>query len=77
MLQGLAAVAVPLLAYLKAGDHCLMPDSVYGPAHNLANNMMKGWGIETEFYDPCVDEAGMAALIRDDLRLALAGVPLP
>ena len=28
---GLAAVMVPLLAYLKTGDHCLMPDSVYGP----------------------------------------------
>ena len=46
---GLAAVMVPLLAYLKAGDHCLMPDSVYGPARNLATTLMAGWGIETEF----------------------------
>ena len=72
---GLAAVAVPLLAYLKAGDHCLMPDSVYGPARNLANNMMKGWGIETEFYDPCVDEAGMAALIRDNTKVVYTESP--
>ena len=28
---GLAAVAAPLMAWLKAGDRCLMPDSVYGP----------------------------------------------
>src|SRR6476646_6939516 len=28
--SGLAAVTTPLLAWLKSGDHCLMPDHVYG-----------------------------------------------
>lgn len=72
---GLAAVAVPLLAYLKAGDHCLMPDSVYGPARNLANGLLKGWGVETTFYDPCVDEAGMAALLRPNTRVVYTESP--
>jgi len=72
---GLAAVAVPLLAYLKAGDHCLMPDSVYGPARNIATGMMKGWGIETEFYDPCIDEAGMRALIRSNTKVVYTESP--
>ena len=63
---GLAAVAVPLLAYLKAGDHCLMPDNVYGPARNLCEGLLKGWGIDTTYYDPTVDEAGMAALIQPE-----------
>lgn len=72
---GLAAVAVPLLAYLKAGDHCLMPDSVYGPARNIATGLMKGWGIETEFYDPCVDEAGMRALIRPNTKVVYTESP--
>jgi cystathionine beta-lyase len=72
---GLAAVAVPLLAYLKAGDHCLMPDSVYGPARALANGMMAGFGIETSFYDPMIDEAGMAALIRDNTRVVYTESP--
>src|SRR5688500_399987 len=40
----LAAVAVPLLAYLISGDHCLMPDSAYGPARNLCEGLLKGWG---------------------------------
>ena len=52
--SGLAAVTTPLLAYLAAGDHCLMPDSVYGPARGFANGMMKRMGIETSFYDPCI-----------------------
>ncbi|MCU0888180.1 MAG: cystathionine beta-lyase [Rubritepida sp.] len=72
---GLAAVVVPLLAYLKAGDHCLMPDSVYGPARNLANTLLKGWGVETSFYDPCVDEAGMRALIRPNTRVVYTESP--
>ncbi len=72
---GLAAVAVPLLAYLKAGDHCLMPDSVYGPARSLAGGLMTGWGIETQFYDPTVDEAGMRALIRGNTRVVYLESP--
>lgn len=72
---GLAAVAVPLLAYLKSGDHCLMPDNVYGPARTLANGLLKGWGIETTFYDPCVDEAGMAALIRPNTKVVYTESP--
>jgi cystathionine beta-lyase len=72
---GLAAVMVPLLAYLKAGDHCLMPDSVYGPARNLAEGLMKGWDIETTFYDPTVDEAGMRALIRPNTKVVYTESP--
>ncbi len=72
---GLAAVAVPLLAWLKAGDHCLMPDSVYGPARTLADTLMTGWGIETTYYDPCVDEAGMAALIRPNTKVVYTESP--
>ena len=73
--SGLAAVAVPLLAYLKAGDHCLMPDSVYGPARNLAETLLRGWGIETGFYDPCVDEAGLHSLLRPNTRVVYTESP--
>ncbi|MBV1798275.1 cystathionine beta-lyase [Siccirubricoccus sp. G192] len=72
---GLAAVAVPLMAYLKSGDHCLMPDSVYGPARNLCETLLKGWGVETTFYDPTVGEAGMRALIRPNTRVVYTESP--
>ncbi len=72
---GLAAVAVPLLAYLKAGDHCLMPDSVYGPARSLAEGMMRGWGIETTFYDPAINAPGLEALWRPNTRVLYAESP--
>lgn len=72
---GLAAVTLPLMAYLKAGDHCLMPDSVYGPARNIANTLLANWGIATSFYDPCVDEAGMRALIRPNTKVVYTESP--
>lgn len=72
---GLAAVAVPLLAYLKAGDHCLVPDSVYGPARNLCEELMTGWNIETTFYSPTIDEAGITALMRPNTKVVYAESP--
>ncbi|WP_237214893.1 cystathionine beta-lyase [Falsiroseomonas oryziterrae] len=66
---GLAAVAVPLLAFLKAGDHCLMPDSAYGPARALAEGMMKGWGIETTFYEPTTTAEALAPHFRANTRV--------
>ncbi|MCX8134636.1 MAG: cystathionine beta-lyase [Roseococcus sp.] len=72
---GLAAVTLPLMAYLRTGDHCLMPDSVYGPARAFATTLLARWGIETTFYDPCVDEAGMRALLRPNTKVVYTESP--
>lgn len=73
--SGLAAVTTPLLTYLKAGEHCLMPDSVYGPARGFADGMMAGLGIETTFYDPCIDAAGIEALMRPNTTVLYTESP--
>lgn len=72
---GLAAVTVPLLAFLKTGDHMLMPDSVYGPARAFADGMLARLGIETTYYDPLVDEAGLAALMRPNTTVVYTESP--
>src|SRR3954463_11847772 len=66
--SGLAAVTTPLLSYLKAGEHMLMPDSVYGPARAFAAGMLHQLGIETTFYDPVIDGPGVEALMRPNTR---------
>jgi len=73
--SGLAAVTVPLLAFLNAGEHCLMPDSVYGPARNFATGMLPRLGIETTFYHPDIDEAGIAELIRPNTKVVYTESP--
>ncbi|MBV9783848.1 MAG: cystathionine beta-lyase [Acidisphaera sp.] len=73
--SGLAAVTVPLLAYLKAGDHVLVPDSVYGPARSFCNSMLARLGIETTYYQPTIDAAGITALFRPNTAVLYTESP--
>jgi cystathionine beta-lyase len=75
--SGLAAVTTALLAYLKAGDHCLIPDSVYAPTRTFADHTLKQYGVTTTYYDPVVDEAGMAALLRPTTTTTVVVVESP
>ena len=72
--SGLAAVAVTLCAMLRAGDHLLMTDSVYGPARKLCDTLLAGFGVETTYYDPVIG-AGIAELIRPNTRLVYMESP--
>ena len=73
--SGLAAVTTPLLAFLKSGDHCLMPDSVYGPTRNFTDGVLKRYGVETTFYDPVIDEAGITELMRPNTTVVYTESP--
>ncbi len=73
--SGLAAVTTALLAYLKAGDHCLMADSVYGPSRSFCDGVLSGLGIATTYYRPEIDEPGLAALMRPGTRVVYVESP--
>ena len=55
--SGLAAITVPLLAFLNPGDHMLMLDAVYGPARRFTDTLLTRIGVETTFYDPTIGAA--------------------
>ncbi len=61
--SGLGAISLALLTTLKAGDHLLMPDSVYRPTRNFCAGMLAKMGIETTYYDPLIG-AEIASLFR-------------
>lgn len=65
---GQAAIALVYFAFMSAGQHALVPDSVYGPNRLLANGLLRRLGIEVDFYDPLIG-AGIDALVRDNTRL--------
>jgi cystathionine beta-lyase len=73
--SGLAAVTTPLLAFLKSGDHCLLPDHVYGPARNFAETVLRRFGVEITFYHPELDEAGITALLRPNTTVVYTESP--
>ncbi|MER8992334.1 cystathionine beta-lyase [Mesorhizobium sp. M0074] len=72
--SGLAAVTLPLLAFLSAGDHLLIVDSVYHPTRNFADTMLKRLGIEVEYYEPRIG-AGIAALIKPNTKVVFTESP--
>src|SRR5215469_18643554 len=43
--------AIPTIdfAFLKAGDHILVPESVYGPNRKFCRLVLKRFGVETTF----------------------------
>lgn len=72
--SGLAAVTVPLLAYLSAGDHMLVVDSVYHPTRHFADTVLKRLGVSVDYYDPHVG-AGIAALMKPNTRVVFTESP--
>lgn len=72
--SGLAAVTIPLLAFLSSGDHVLIVDSVYHPTRNFADTMLTRLGVEVEYYDPLVG-AGIAALMKPNTKVVFTESP--
>ncbi|RWM91776.1 MAG: cystathionine beta-lyase [Mesorhizobium sp.] len=72
--SGLAAVTIPLLTFVSAGDHVLIVDSVYHPTRNFADTMLKRLGIEVEYYDPRIG-AGISSLIKPNTKVVFTESP--
>ncbi len=72
--SGLVAVTLPLLAFLSAGDHLLITDSVYHPTRNFADTVLKRFGVTTEYYDPEIG-GGIASLIKPNTKVVFTESP--
>lgn len=73
--SGLAACALPFLAYVSAGDHCLLSDSVYGPTRRFADRVLRRFGVEVTYFPPLANEDELRALVRPTTRLIYAESP--
>ena len=72
--SGLAAVTIPLLAFLSSGDHALIVDSVYGPTRHFANTMLRRLGVEVEYYDPH-EGAAIERLLKPNTKVVFTESP--
>lgn len=72
--SGLGAVSTALLAFVQAGDHILVTDSVYQPARTFCDRMLSRLGVETTYYDPQAGDR-IASLIRPNTRLIYVESP--
>ena len=71
---GQGAIALVNLSLLKAGDHVLIPNNIYGPHRRLANDVLRRFGVEASYYDPLIG-AEIAEQIRDNTRLVWCESP--
>ena len=72
--SGLSAVTLSLAAFVRAGDHILVTDSVYGPARKFCDLTLARFGVETTYYDPTIG-ADISQLIRPNTRLVYTEAP--
>ena len=72
--SGLAAITCALTAFLESGDHLLMADTVYEPTRKFCDGILKGFGVETEYYDPLIGD-GIADLMRDNTHAVFMESP--
>ncbi len=76
--SGLTACTTAILAYVRHGDHVLVPDSVYWPTRRFCRDTLSRYGVEATFYDPCVGEQGeaaVAAMFRNNTRVLFLESP--
>lgn len=65
---GQAAIALVYLATCRSGSHVLLPYNAYGPNKEMANGLLKKFGVILEAYDPLIGSE-ISKLIRPETSL--------
>ncbi|HMD42887.1 MAG TPA: cystathionine beta-lyase [Candidatus Acidoferrum sp.] len=71
---GQAAISLINFALLQAGDHILVPASVYFPSRQLASRLLSRFGITATFYDPLIG-SDISGLFQANTRLVWCESP--
>ncbi|HEX7157354.1 MAG TPA: PLP-dependent transferase, partial [Burkholderiaceae bacterium] len=72
--SGLTACTLAILAYVRAGDHVLVPDSVYFPTRRFCRDTLARYGVRATFYDPRAG-AGIEGLFEPATRVLFLESP--
>ena len=71
---GQAALALVYFSCLNAGDHVLVPESVYGPSRAFADHVLRRYGVDVEYYEP-LEGAAIARRFKNTTRLVWCESP--
>ncbi len=71
---GQAAISLANLSFLKAGDHVLLPENIYGPNRKFCAQVMRRFGVEVEFY-PVGPAEAIVPQIKQNTRLVWCESP--
>ena len=71
---GQCAIPTINFAFLKAGDHILVPESVYGPSRKFCRLVLNRFGVDTTFYPPEIG-ADIETLLKPNTRMVWCESP--
>jgi cystathionine beta-lyase len=71
---GQCAISTTNFAFLKSGDHILVPESVYGPYRKLTRFVLRRFGVESTFYPPMVGHE-IESLLKSNTRMVWCESP--
>src|SRR5579863_925290 len=71
---GQAAISLVNFAMLQAGDHILVPASVYYPNRKLTTQLLSKFGVTSTFYDPLIG-SDIGKLIQEKTKLVWCESP--
>ena len=72
--SGMGAILTMCLAYLKAGDHLLAANQLFGSSIGLFNNYMAKFGVEVSYVD-CFDNDAWAKAVRPNTKVIYCESP--
>ena len=72
--SGLAGITSAICAFVKAGDHLLVSDSVYAPTRAFCERQLRGQGVEVEYYDPLIGSR-ISDLLKPNTRAVFCETP--
>lgn len=72
--SGLLAITSTLQAFLQAGDHLLICNSVYGPVRRFATTLLKKFGVKTSYF-PANCGADIETYLTPETRVILMESP--
>jgi len=73
--SGLSACTAALMSVLKAGDHLLMVDTVYGPTRIFCKTTLKDFGVSTTYYAPGTTPDALHALMQPNTKAVFLESP--
>lgn len=72
--NGVSACALAIASQVRAGDHVLISDGLYGPTRRFCERRLAAMGVTAERYAPRIG-AGIAAMARSETRLLVMETP--
>jgi methionine-gamma-lyase len=72
--SGMAATVAVFLGLLKAGDHVVIADVVYGGTYRFADQFLTKFGVDVTFAD-AADIAAIRSAMRPETRLVFTETP--